>query len=208
MNLQYAFDVRPNDVFACVADVGWITGHSFTVYAPLLHGVTTVMFESTPLHPDPGRLWRMVEQHQATQLYTSPTAVRSIMRKGDEYVHKYDRSSLRVLAIAGEPINYDAWKWLHDVVGNGEVSVVDTWWQTETGGPMGTPQPGRTPLKPGSCSLPMYGVAFDVVDADTGKRIDTTEAEGLLVISKPWPGLARTIHNDHQRCVSACVLLC
>lgn len=140
----------------------------------------------------------MVERHRITQFYTSPTAIRSLMKFGDEEVKRYDRSSLRILGTAGEPINYDAWRWYHDVVGDGRCTVVDTWWQTETGGPMGTPLPGKTPMKPGSCTFPMYGVAFEIIDA-TGKVLSGNDVEGLLVVKQPWPGLARTIHNDHAR---------
>ena len=154
MTQKYVFDYREGDVYACVADCGWITGHTYIVYGPLANGGTTIMFESTPLYPDAGRYWDLVQTHKVTQFYTAPTAIRAIMAKGDEWVQKYDTSSLRVLGTVGEPINPEAWKWYHKVVGRENCAIVDTWWQTETGGNMLTPLPGVTPMKPGSATLP------------------------------------------------------
>jgi len=187
------------DVYACVADAGWITGHTYIVYGPLLNGLSTFMFESTPMYPDCGRYWDVVQRHKITVFYTAPTAIRSLMRFGDEAVEKYDLSSLRVLGTVGEPINPAAWKWYYDVVGKGKCAIVDTYWQTETGGHVITNLPGITPMKPGSCTLPCYGIEVVVLDSTTGKEIKTVEAEGILAIKQPWPGMARTCLGDHQR---------
>lgn len=200
MTFRYVFDYQPGDRFACVADIGWVTGHSYIVYGPLASGATTFMFESTPTYPDPGRYWKMVEKYRFTQLYTSPTAIRSLMREGEQYVTKYDRSSLRVLGSVGEPINPEAWLWYANVVGEGRCSVVDTWWQTETGGIMISPLPRVTPAKPGSATLPFFGVE-PVVLNENGEEITGDDVSGLLAIKSPWPGMARTIQNDHQRFV-------
>jgi len=198
---EYVFDYRDGDVFACVADVGWITGHSYVVYGPLANGATTVMFESTPLYPDPGRYWDMVERHKITQFYTAPTALRAIAREGDEWPKKYDRSSLRVLGTVGEPINPDTWEWYYRVVGEERCSIVDTWWQTETGGIMITPQPGAIPTKPGSATLPFFGIEPVLLD-EKGKELSGNDVQGLLAMRNPWPGMARTIWNDHERFIS------
>ena len=195
---RYVFDYREDDIFACVADIGWITGHSYVVYGPLANGATTVMFESVPTYPDAGRYWDMVERLKITQFYTAPTAIRAIARLGDEFVKKYDRSSLRVLGTVGEPINPESWKWYYHVVGEGRCNIVDTWWQTETGGIMITPLPGATPTKPGSATLPFFGIEPALLD-DEGKEIESGEASGLLAIKRPWPSMARTIQGDHQR---------
>jgi acetyl-CoA synthetase len=197
---RYVFDYHDGDVYACVADVGWITGHSYVVYGPLCNGATTVLFESVPLYPDAGRYWDLVERHKVTQLYTAPTAIRAIAREGDAFVKAHDRSSLRVLGSVGEPINPEAWRWYHDVVGEGRCPVVDTWWQTETGGIMITPLPGATTLKPGSATLPFFGIEPALLD-EQGKEIDGNNVSGLLAIKRPWPGMARTIQNDHERFV-------
>jgi acetyl-CoA synthetase len=197
---RLVFDYRPGDVFACVADVGWITGHSYVVYGPLCNGATTVLFESIPTYPDAGRYWEMVQRLGITQFYTAPTAIRAIAREGDAFVHRYDRSSLRILGSVGEPINPEAWRWYHDVVGEGRCPVVDTWWQTETGGILISPLPGATPLKPGSATLPFFGVEPVVLD-DKGREVPGNGVSGLLAIKHPWPGMARTIQNDHQRFV-------
>ncbi len=197
---RYVFDYRPGDIFACVADIGWITGHSYVVYGPLCNGATTVLFESTPTYPDAGRYWDMVQRLRITQFYTAPTAIRAIAREGDAYVHRYDRSSLRVLGSVGEPINPEAWRWYHTVVGEGRCPVVDTWWQTETGGILISPLPGATPLKPGSATLPFFGVEPAVLD-EKGVELQGNGVSGLLAIKHPWPGMARTIQNDHQRFV-------
>jgi acetyl-CoA synthetase len=195
---RYVFDARADDINFCAADIGWITGHSYVVYGPLANGVPTVLFEGVPTWPDAGRMWKVVEDLRATLLYTSPTALRSLMRESDDYVTRYDRGSLRVLGSAGEPINPEVWRWFYEVVGESRCPIVDTWWQTETGGTMITPLPGATPLKPGSASLPMVGVRPVLLDAD-GNELTEAEAEGLLCLKGSWPGQARTIFGDHQR---------
>ena len=195
---QQVFDLQPDDIYFCAADIGWITGHSYIVYGPLANGATTVMFESTPLHPDAGRYWRIIEDLKVSIFYTAPTAIRSIARAGDEWVEKYDRSSLRVLGSGGEPITPEVWHWYHDVVGEGRCSVVDTWWQTETGGILIAPLAGLTPSKPGSATLPFFGVEPVVVD-DDGKEVAGDDVHGNLCVKNPWPGQARTIWGDHSR---------
>ena len=195
---EYVFDYHEDDVFACVADVGWITGHSYVVYGPLANGATTVMFESTPVYPDPGRYWDMVERHRITQFYTAPTALRAVAREGDGWVKKYDRSSLRVLGTVGEPINPDTWEWYYRVVGEERCAIVDTWWQTETGGIMITPLPGVTPMKPGSATLPFFGIEPVVLD-EKGNELDGNGVSGLLAVKRAWPSMARTIYDDHPR---------
>lgn len=195
---KYVFDYQDDDVFACVADIGWITGHTYVVYGPLINGATTVLFESVPNYPDAGRYWEMVERLKITQFYTAPTAIRAIQKEGDEYVKKYDRSSLRVLGTVGEPINPDTWRWYYEVVGEKRCSIVDTWWQTETGGILITPLPAATPAKPGSATLPFFGIE-PVLLTPEGKEIEGNDVSGLLAIKKPWPSMARTIQNDHQR---------
>lgn len=195
---RYVFDYREDDVFACVADIGWITGHSYVVYGPLANGATTVMFESIPTYPDAGRYWDMVERYRITQFYTAPTAIRAIARMGDGFVKKYDRSSLRVLGTVGEPINPESWLWYHDVVGDGRCNIVDTWWQTETGGIMITPLPGATPTKPGSATFPFFGIEPALLD-DQGNELTGNGVSGLLAIKSPWPSMARTIQGDHVR---------
>jgi acetyl-CoA synthetase len=210
----FALSLRPHeDIFACVADCGWITGHTYVVYGPLLNGVTTVLFESTPLYPDPGRYWDLVERHGITHFYTAPTAIRSLMRYGASYVEKYDVSSLKVLGTVGEPINPTAWEWYYHVVGKGKCTVVDTYWQTETGGHILTNIPGVTPMQPGSCTRPLYGIDAVVLDPLTGRVLseyqdDATNGddaknrhviEGILAIRQPWPGIARTCYQDHER---------
>ena len=198
---KYVFDYREGEIYACVADIGWITGHTYVVYGPLLNGATTVLFESIPNYPDAGRYWEMVERLKINQFYTAPTAIRAIQREGDEYVKKYDRSSLRVLGTVGEPINPDTWMWYYKVVGEEKCSVVDTWWQTETGGIMITPLPGATPTKPGSATLPFLGIE-PVLLTEDGKEVKGNDVSGLLAIKKPWPSMARTIQGDHQRFLS------
>jgi acetyl-CoA synthetase len=195
---RHVFDYHDGDVYACVADVGWITGHSYVVYGPLCNGATTLLFESVPLYPDAGRYWDLVERHKVTQFYTAPTAIRAIAREGDAFVKAHDRSSLRVLGTVGEPINPEAWRWYHEVVGEGRCPIVDTWWQTETGGIMITPLPGVTALKPGSATLPFFGIEPVLLDQE-GRELVGPNPEGLLAIKRPWPGMARTIQNDHQR---------
>ncbi len=195
---RYVFDLRPDDVHFCTADIAWITGHSYVVYGPLVNGGTTVMFESTPTYPDAGRYWRIVEDLGVSILYTAPTALRSIARAGDDWVEKYERKSLRVLGSAGEPITPEIWRWYHDVVGEGRCSVVDTWWQTESGGILISPLAGLTPSRPGSATLPFLGVEPIVVD-DDGNGMEGKEVRGNLCIGRTWPGQARTIWGDHSR---------
>jgi len=195
---RYVFDIHEDDVYFCAADIGWITGHSYIVYGPLANGATTVMFESTPLFPDAGRYWRVVEDLGVSVFYTAPTAIRAIARSGDEPVKSHDRSSLRVLGTVGEPINPEVWVWYHDVVGEGRCAVVDTWWQTETGGIMITPLPGATPCKPGSATLPFFGIEPALVD-DDGAVVEGNGVSGRLCMLRPWPGQARTIYGDHGR---------
>jgi acetyl-CoA synthetase len=198
MTVSTVFDLRPGDVYACMADCGWVTGHSYIVYGPLCCGATTLMFESTPLYPDAGRYWDVVQRHKVTQFYTAPTAIRALMRFGDEPVNKYDLSSLRVLGSVGEPINPEAWNWYFNVVGKGRCSIVDTFWQTETGGHMITSLPGATPMKPGSASLPFFGVEVVVKDKE-GRTITENDVAGVVCFGRPWPGMARTIYGDHER---------
>ena len=194
---EYVFDYHEGDVYWCTADVGWITGHSYIVYGPLVNGATQVFFESTPMYPDASRLWQVVDRHNVNIFYTAPTAIRALMREGDSYVEKTDRSSLRVLGTVGEPINPEAWRWYHEKVGRGECPIVDTWWQTETGGIMITPLPGATTLKPGSASIPFFGVQPAVLDQE-GNKLEGP-AEGLLVMEDSWPGQARTVYKNHER---------
>ncbi|MGF1606111.1 MAG: acetate--CoA ligase [Rhodothalassiaceae bacterium] len=196
---HYVFDYQRGEVFWCTADVGWVTGHSYIVYGPLANGATTVMFEGVPTYPGPNRFWRIVAKHKVNILYTAPTAIRALMREGDEHVTKHDLSSLRLLGSVGEPINPEAWRWYHEVVGQKRCPIVDTWWQTETGGTMITPLPGATALKPGSATKPFFGIQPALVDND-GKRLDGA-AEGNLVIVDSWPGQARTVYGDHERFV-------
>ena len=195
---KYVFDYQEGDIYACVADIGWITGHSYVVYGPLANGATTVMFESIPTYPDAGRYWDMVERHQINQFYTAPTAIRAIARMGDSFVKKYNRSSLRVLGSVGEPINPESWNWYYKVVGQEQCNIVDTWWQTETGGIMITPLPGATATKPGSATFPFFGVEPVILD-DKSNELEGNGISGLLAIKTPWPSIARTIYGDHER---------
>ena len=195
---ELVFDIHEHDVYFCAADIGWITGHSYIVYGPLANGATTVMFESTPLYPDASRYWRVVEDLGVTVFYTAPTAIRAIAREGDGPVEHHDRSSLRILGTVGEPINPEVWQWYHDVVGAGRCAIVDTWWQTETGGIMISPLPGATPTKPGSATLPLPGIEPLLVD-DEGREIEGDGVSGNLCMRRPWPGQARTIYGDHDR---------
>ena len=193
------FDYHPGDVYCCAADVGWITGHSYIVYGPLANGATTVMFESTPVYPDAGRYWRMVDDLGINIFYTAPTALRAIAQAGNEFVTQSSRKSLRILGSVGEPINPEIWRWYHDVVGEKRCAVVDTWWQTETGGILITPLPGVTPTKPGSATLPFFGVRPIVVNPENGVIQDGNGVTGALCLASPWPGQARTVWGDHQR---------
>ena len=199
MTHQYVFDYHDGDVYWCTADVGWVTGHSYIVYGPLANGATTLMFEGVPNYPDASRHWQVCDKHQVNIYYTAPTALRALMREGDDPVTKTGRSSIRLLGSVGEPINPEAWLWYYNVVGEGRCPIVDTWWQTETGGIMITPLPGATALKPGSATRPFFGIQPALVDAD-GKVLEG-EAEGNLVILESWPGQMRSVYGDHQRFV-------
>ncbi|MCZ7385392.1 MAG: acetate--CoA ligase [Candidatus Methanoperedens sp.] len=194
---KWIFDYRDEDIFWCTADCGWVTGHSYTVYAPLAAGATELMFEGVPDYPKPDRFWELVEKYKVTIFYTAPTAIRAMEKSGDKWPKGRDLSSLRLLGTVGEPINPEAWLWYYNIIGNGRCPVVDTWWQTETGGILITPLPGATPLKPGSATFPFPGIEPVVLRAD-GKEADVNEG-GQLVIKKPWPGMMRTVYGDHQR---------
>jgi len=195
---EMVFDYQPGDVYFCAADIGWVTGHSYIVYGPLANGATTVMFESTPLYPNPGRYWDTIARHKVNIFYTAPTAIRALACEGNSWVRPHDLSSLRVLGTVGEPINPEAWEWYYNEVGGGRCAIVDTWWQTETGGIMITPQPGVTDLKPGSATLPFYGVQPLLVN-EQGEELEGNDVSGHLCIRTPWPGMARTIWGDHAR---------
>jgi acetyl-CoA synthetase len=197
MTHKYIFDYHEGDVYWCTADVGWVTGHSYIVYGPLANGATSLMFEGVPTFPDASRFWQVVDKWKVNSFYTAPTAIRMLMGQGDEFVTKTDRSSLRILGSVGEPINPEAWEWYYNVVGNGKCPIVDTWWQTETGGHLITPFPGATDLKPGSATLPFFGVEPCLVD-DKGNEIEGA-GEGGLCIKRPWPGQMRTLYGDHDR---------
>jgi len=197
---QYVFDYHDGEHYWCTADVGWITGHTYILYGPLNNGATTLMFEGIPTYPDASRLWQVCDKHQVTTFYTAPTAIRALMREGEEPVRKTSRSSLRLLGTVGEPINPEAWEWYHKVVGDARCPIVDTWWQTETGGHLITPLPGATALKPGSATTPFFGVVPALVDNE-GDLLEGA-AEGNLVITRPWPGQMRTVYGDHQRFIN------
>jgi acetyl-CoA synthetase len=195
---ELVFDLHPQDIHFCAADIGWITGHSYIVYGPLANGATTVMFESTPLYPNPARYWQVVDDLGVTIFYTAPTALRAIAREGDGWVKGHSRRSLRILGTVGEPINPEVWLWYHDVVGEGRCPVVDTWWQTETGGILIAPLPGATPLEPGSATLPFFGVEPVLVD-EQGRELEGNDVRGNLCLRRSWPGQARSILGDHAR---------
>ena len=197
MTFKYVFDYHPGDVYWCTADVGWVTGHSYIVYGPLANGAISLMFEGLPNYPSPSRFWEVCDKHQVNICYTAPTAIRALMRSGDEPVKKTSRKSLRLLGSVGEPINPEAWEWYYNVVGDGRCPIVDTWWQTETGGILISPLPGATDLKPGSASKPFFGIQPAVVDAD-GNILEGA-AEGVLVMTDSWPGQMRSVYGDHQR---------
>ena len=197
MTHEYVFDYHPGEIYWCTADVGWVTGHSYIVYGPLANGATTLMFEGVPNYPSPGRFWEVVDKHQVNIFYTAPTAIRALMGAGDDHVTRSSRKSLRVLGSVGEPINPEAWVWYYNVVGEKRCPIVDTWWQTETGGILITPLPGATPLKPGSATRPFFGVQPQLVDND-GDVLEGT-AEGNLCIVDSWPGQMRTVYGDHER---------
>ncbi len=197
LTMRWTFDYKPTDVFWCTADVGWVTGHTYIVYGPLAVGATEIMFEGVPTFPDAGRFWKMIQDHKVTVFYTAPTAIRSLIKAGGDQPKKYDLKSLRILGTVGEPINPEAWMWYYETVGGGRCPIVDTWWQTETGGHMITPLPGATPLKPGSCTFPLPGVIADIVD-ETGHPVGKGKG-GILVIKRPWPSMIRTIWGDPER---------
>jgi acetyl-CoA synthetase len=194
---RLVFDLRDTDRYWCTADIGWVTGHSYVVYGPLANGATSFMYEGAPNHPEPDRFWSIIERHRVSILYTAPTAIRAFVRWGEQWPRKHDLTSLRLLGTVGEPINPEAWMWYRHVIGGDRCPIVDTWWQTETGGIMITPLPGATPTKPGSGTLPFFGVVPDVVDKD-GKSVEPGSG-GYLVIKKPWPGMLRTIYGDPER---------
>jgi acetyl-CoA synthetase len=199
MTHQYTFDYHDGDVFWCTADVGWVTGHSYIVYGPLANGATTIMFEGVPTYPDASRFWQVCEKHKVNQFYTAPTAIRALMGQGNEFVEQCDLSDLKLLGTVGEPINPEAWNWYNDVVGKGNCPIVDTWWQTETGGHLLTPLPGATAAKPGSATNPFFGITPVILDPQSGEEITTTEAEGVLCMKDSWPGQMRTVWGDHDR---------
>jgi acetyl-CoA synthetase len=196
---KYIFDYHDGDIWWCTADIGWVTGHSYIVYGPLANGATTLMFEGVPTYPNAGRFWDVVDRHKVTQFYTAPTAIRALMAHGEAIPEKYDLSTLKVLGSVGEPINPEAWRWYHKNVGRGRCPIVDTWWQTETGGILITPLPGCTPAKPGSATLPFFGVKPVVIEAETGKVLEGNGVTGVLALAEPWPGQMRTIYGDHDR---------
>ncbi|MFO1209697.1 MAG: acetate--CoA ligase [Amaricoccus sp.] len=201
MTHEYVFDYHPGDIYWCTADVGWVTGHSYIVYGPLANGATTLMFEGVPTWPDAGRFWAVCEKHGVNIFYTAPTAIRALMGQGREWVDRYDLSKLRILGSVGEPINPEAWNWYDDVVGKGKCPIVDTWWQTETGGILITPLPGAIATKPGSATKPFFGVQPVVLEPSTGAEIHDNPCEGVLCIADSWPGQMRTVYGDHQRFV-------
>ncbi len=199
MTHKYVFDYHDGDIYWCTADIGWVTGHSYMIYGPLCNGATTLLFEGVPTYPEADRFWRVIDKHQVNIFYTAPTAIRALMAQGNDFVDRTDRSSLRILGSVGEPINPEAWEWYYHIVGNESCPIMDTWWQTETGGILITPLPGVTALKPGSATLPFFGIIPEIMDNEG--QIMEGEASGILVISRPWPGQARSLYGDHQRFV-------
>ncbi|MDC0498920.1 acetate--CoA ligase [Alphaproteobacteria bacterium] len=197
MTHEYIFNYNQNDIYWCTADIGWVTGHSYIIYGPLSNGATTLMFEGVPNYPDFSRFWQIIDKHQVNIFYTAPTAIRALMREGDNHVKKTKRSSLKLLGTVGEPINPEAWKWYYEVVGNSQSPIVDTWWQTETGGILISPQTGAIKLKPGSASKPFYGIEPVIVNKE-GETLEG-ECEGMLCMNRSWPGQMRTVYGDHQR---------
>ena len=202
MTHKFVFDYNDGDIYWCTADVGWVTGHSYIVYGHLANGATTLMFEGVPTYPDASRFWQICEKYKVNQFYTAPTAIRALMGLGDEFVNKNDLSSIRILGTVGEPINPEAWEWYNRVVGKNNCPIVDTWWQTETGGILITPLPGATTTKPGSATLPFFGIEPAILDPNSGEEISDEECEGVLVIKDSWPGQMRTVFGDHDRFVS------
>jgi len=201
MTHEYVFDLKPGDVYWCTADVGWVTGHSYIVYGPLANGATTLMFEGVPTDPDASRFWKVCEKHKVTQFYTAPTAIRALMGQGDSFVEGVDLSSLRILGSVGEPINPEAWEWYNRVIGGGRCPIVDTWWQTETGGVLIVPLPGMGIRKPGAATKPFFGVKPVVLEPTSGAIVEETECEGVLALADSWPGQMRTVWGDHERFV-------
>lgn len=199
MTTKLVFDLKDYETFWCTADIGWVTGHSYIVYGPLCCGYTSVMFEGVPSYPDYGRFWEIVEKRRVDKFYTAPTAIRALAKEGEGYVLKHDVSSLKLLGTVGEPINPEAWRWYYHWVGRDWCPIVDTWWQTETGGQLMTPLPGVAPIKPGSCSFPFFGVDPVILDPDTGQPVEFPGQEGALFIRRPWPGIMRTVYGDHER---------
>ena len=197
MTHEYIFNYKPDDIYWCTADIGWITGHSYIIYGPLANGATTLMFEGVPNYPDFSRFWQIIDKHKVNIFYTAPTAIRALMREGDEYVKKTNRSTLRLMGSVGEPINPEAWKWYFEVPGNSRCPIVDTWWQTETGGILISPQTGAMELKPGSASKPFFGIEPCIVNKE-GKELEG-ECEGMLCMKRSWPGQMRTVYGDHKR---------
>ena len=196
---EYIFDYHKDDIYWCTADVGWITGHSYIVYGPLSNGATTLMFEGVPTYPDSSRFWQVCEKHNVNQFYTAPTAIRALMGQGDDFVNNCDLSSLRILGTVGEPINPEAWEWYNKVVGKGKCPIVDTWWQTETGGILITPLPGATATKPGSATTPFFGINPVIIDPKTGQELTGNNVEGVLAFKDSWPSQMRTVYGDHDR---------
>ncbi len=199
MTNRLVFDLKDDETFWCTADIGWITGHSYTVYGPLINGFTSVLFEGVPNYPGWDRYWEIVAKRRVDKFYTAPTVIRSLAREGADWVEKHDLTSLKLLGTVGEPINPEAWRWYYHYVGRDWCPIVDTWWQTETGGQMITPLPAVAPIKPGSCSFPFFGIDPVILDPDTGEEVKYPGQEGALFIRRPWPGMARTVYGDHQR---------
>jgi acetyl-CoA synthetase len=195
---KYVFDYKEEDIYWCTADIGWITGHSYIVYGPLCIGATSIMFEGVPSYPKPDRFWEIVEKYKVSIFYTAPTAIRAIMREGDEWPNSHDMSSLRILGSVGEAINPEAWMWYYNVIGKGKCPILDTYWQTETGGFLITPFPGATPIKPGSATLPFFGIELGILNED-GEEVTEPHIGGWLVVKRPWPGLMRTVYGDPDR---------
>ncbi len=196
--MKWVFDIKDSDIFWCTADVGWITGHTYVTYGPLAVGSTILMFEGVPTVPDAGRFWKICQDHKVSIFYTAPTAIRALMKAGDDFPNAYDLSSLRLLGTVGEPINPEAWMWYHRIIGKENCPIVDTWWQTETGAHMIAPLPGSINTKPGSCTLPLPGIAMAIVDSE-GNIIDEPNKGGSLVVTKPWPSMIRTVWNNDAR---------
>mgnify|MGYP001430772017 CR=1 FL=1 len=196
---KYVFDYQEEDIYYCAADIGWVTGHSYIIYGPMANGATTLMFEGIPTYPTPARYWETIEKHNVTQFYTAPTAIRAIAREGEAWPSNHDMPTLRILGTVGEPINPEAWRWYYVNAGKERCPIVDTWWQTETGGILITPLPGATPMKPGSATLPFFGVEPAILDSESGKEIEGNDVSGVLAIKRPWPSQMRTVYGDHKR---------